>query len=93
MNILFINACVNTESRTKRLADYFLKQINGSIKEVNLNEEKIQPLNKEALIYRTKLTEEMNFDDAIFKYAKDYASADMIVIAAPYWDLSFPAVL
>lgn len=93
MNILFINACVHQESRTKRLADYFLKQINGNINEVNLNEEKIPPLNKETLMYRTKLTEENNFEEAIFKYAHDYANSDMIVIAAPYWDLSFPAAL
>ena len=93
MNILFVNACVHPESRTKRLADYFLKQINGDIKEINLNEEKIPPLNKETLMYRTRLTEEMNFDEAIFKYAHDYANADLIVIAAPYWDLSFPSAL
>ena len=93
MNILFVNACVHPESRTKKLAGYFLKQINGNIKEINLNEERIPPLNKETLMYRTKLTEEMNFDEAIFKYANDYADADLIVIAAPYWDLSFPAAL
>lgn len=27
------------------------------------------------------------------KYAKQFAAADTIVIAAPYWDLNFPAVL
>ena len=93
MNILFVNACVHPESRTKRLADYFLSKIDGDIKEINLNEEKIPPLNMETLMYRTRLTEEMNFDEAIFKYANDYAKADMIVVAAPYWDLSFPSVL
>lgn len=93
MNILFVNACVHPESRTKKLADYFLSKIDGDIKEINLNEEKIPPLNMETLIYRTRLTEEMNFDEAIFKYAHCYANADLIVVAAPYWDLSFPAVL
>lgn len=29
----------------------------------------------------------------MFDYAKQFASADTIVIAAPYWDLSFPALL
>ena len=29
----------------------------------------------------------------MFYYARDYVAADIIVIAAPYWDLSFPAVL
>lgn len=93
MNILFVNACIHPESRTKRLADYFLSKIEGNIKEVNLNEEKIPPLDRETLMFRNRLTEEMNFEEPIFKYAKDYAGADLIVIAAPYWDLSFPAVL
>ena len=33
------------------------------------------------------------FNDHIFDYAKDFAKADTIVIAAPFWDLSFPASL
>lgn len=93
MNILFVNACIHPESRTKRLADYFLSKIDGEIKEVNLNEEKIPPLNREMLLFRNRLTEEMNFEEPIFKYAHDYADADIVVIAAPYWDLSFPAIL
>ncbi len=93
MNILFINACVHPESRTKRLADYLLSKLSGEIKEINLNNEKIPPLNKETLLYRSRLVDEMNYEEAIFKYAHDYSNADMIVIAAPYWDLSFPAAL
>ena len=42
---------------------------------------------------RTRLTLENNYDHQIFHYAKDYAEADTIIIAAPYWDLSFPALL
>ena len=33
------------------------------------------------------------FDDDCFKLARQFAEADTIVIAAPYWDLSFPAAL
>ena len=29
----------------------------------------------------------------MFRYAKQFAAADEIVIAAPFWDLSFPAKL
>ncbi len=29
----------------------------------------------------------------MFLYAKDFAESDIIVIAAPYWDLSFPSIL
>ncbi|MBQ4596100.1 MAG: NAD(P)H-dependent oxidoreductase, partial [Firmicutes bacterium] len=31
--------------------------------------------------------------DYMLKYAKQFAAADTIVIAAPYWDLSFPAMV
>lgn len=91
--ILFINACVRKESRTKRLADYLLNKLNGEIKEINLEEENILPLNNETLDFRTNLIASKNFNDRIFDYAKDFAKADEIVIAAPFWDLSFPASL
>jgi FMN-dependent NADH-azoreductase len=29
----------------------------------------------------------------MFNYAKQFSEADMIVVAAPYWDMSFPAKL
>ena len=29
----------------------------------------------------------------MFRYANDFANSDIIVVAAPYWDLSFPALL
>ena len=51
------------------------------------------PLTYEALERRTKLSEAGKFDDKIFDDAKIFASASQIVMAAPYWDLSFPAML
>lgn len=91
--ILFVNACVRNESRTKRLADYLLNKFNDEIKEINLEKECIQPLNLELLDFRTKLAEAKDFKNPIFNYAKDFAKADIIVVAAPFWDLSFPASL
>ena len=89
--ILFINACVRKDSRTKRLADYLLNKFDDEIKEINL--ENILPLNSEMLNLRTRLIESKDFNNNIFNYAKDFAKADIIVIAAPFWDLSFPASL
>lgn len=91
--ILFINACVRKESRTKRLANCLLKKLNDDVKEINLEKENINPLDAKILDLRTKLAEDKNFDNSIFDYAKDFANADTIVIAAPFWDLSFPASL
>ena len=96
MNILYIDASVRPDSRTKRLAHHFFKGIedlNANVKEIYLTNECIPPLNRESLEHRTRLSEEQNFDEPIFHYAKEYSNADMIVISAPYWDLSFPATL
>ena len=93
MKILFVNATVRPDSRTKKIASYLLERISGEKKIVNLAEEDIRPLNNELLELRTRLTYERDFNHAIFDYAKDYAEADTIIIVAPYWDLSFPALL
>ena len=93
MKILYVNATVRPDSRTKRIARYLLDRIPAEKKIINLEEEDIRPLNNELLELRTRLTAEEEFDNAIFHYAKDYADADMIIIVAPYWDLSFPAML
>lgn len=91
--ILFINACVRPQSRTKRLAEYVLRKIGKEVKELNLAEEKIAPLDNNILEQRTKLAASGIFSDKMFALAKEFANAEKIIIAAPYWDLSFPALL
>ena len=91
--ILFINACLRDESRTLRLAENILEKTNGIIKTINLYEEDIKPLSKENLSLRDKAAASDDFSDNYFRYAKEFKDADEIIIAAPYWDLSFPAVL
>ena len=92
-NILFINACLRDESRTLRLANSVLNHIDGNIKTINLYEEVIKPLNKDTLLLREKAVINNDFSDNYFRNAKDFKEADEVIIAAPYWDLSFPAVL
>ena len=92
MNILFINACVRKESRTKILADYLLKKLHGKITEINLNKDLPQPFNEEMLLKRNALIKENHFEDEMFSYARQFADADIIVVAAPFWDFSFPAL-
>ena len=93
MKILYINASVRPDSRTKRIAKYLLDRIPAEKKIINLADEDIRPLDNELLEYRTRLTASKDYDHGIFYYAKDYAQADTIIIVAPYWDLSFPALL
>ena len=90
--ILFINTCVRPESRTYRLAKQVLKRIKGKNEIIEIRPDN-KPLTNETLIYRTQLAEKGNFDDPVFEDAKLFSSAEQIVIAAPYWDLSFPASL
>lgn len=93
MPTLFINACVRESSRTLVLARNILKDIPGEIIEVDLNQETIAPLTRELLEERESLLRDGNMNDPMFCYARQFAEADEIVIAAPFWDLSFPALL
>ena len=90
---LYINCCVRKESRTDRLARAVLRKLGGDFTELNLYEENLKPLDIETLDKRTALIEQGDYSDKLFDYAKQFASADTMVIAAPYWDLSFPASL
>ena len=93
MSILFINACVRENSRTLVLAKNILSKMSGEVTEVNLNQENIVPLNRDLLEKRENLISNKNMSDPMFYYAKQFAEADEILIAAPYWDLSFPGIL
>lgn len=92
MSILFINACVRENSRTLALAKHVMKDMQDVV-EVKLANENIEPLSRVLLEKRENLVKEGKFDDAMFGYAKQFALCDEIVIAAPFWDLSFPAKL
>ena len=91
--ILFINACVRQDSRTKRLAAYLLEKLNETVEEVRLAEISFPKVDEGFLNTRDQLIERGCFDDDRFQLARRFAAADTIVIAAPYYDLSFPAML
>ena len=91
--ILFINACPREGSRTLELTRHLLSKMEGSVEELTIFEENLLPLNGKTLSLRDKMTANQNFDHPIFKYAKQFATADTIVLAAPFWDLSFPSAV
>ena len=93
MSILFINACVRENSRTLVLAKSVLDNMSGDVIEVHLSQEKILPMNRELLEKRERILRCEEKDDSMLCYARQFANADEIVIAAPFWDLSFPAIL
>lgn len=92
-NILYIDAAARRNSRTRKLADYLAEKLPGNISRVNLYETEIPRLNESLIDWRNSCRALQDFSDPVFSRAKQLAAADIIVIAAPYWDLSFPAVL
>ena len=92
MNILFVNACVRKESRTKILADYLLERLEGHVTKINLNKDLPEPFNEKMLLKRDMLIKKGDFEDEMFSYAKQFVEADIVVVAAPFWDFSFPAL-
>ena len=100
--ILFINACVRKESRTRRLAEAVLEKLRGEyeaagkafeVEECNLGEVEFPVADEAFLTKRDALEAAEEWDDPMFDLARQFAEAEEIVIAAPYWDLSFPAAL
>ena len=93
MSNLFINACVREESRTIIIAKDIIKKFNLECVEINLQKENLKPLDETFLKDREKCLNNNDLSNNMFKLAKQFAEAENIVIAAPYWDLSFPALL
>ena len=91
--ILFINACVRPNSRTLELAKVLLKRLDGELREVSLQELSLPLLDAKGLEKRNRAVETNDFSDPMFDLARQFAEVDRIVIAAPYWDFMFPAVL
>lgn len=91
--ILYVNACMRKNSRTKLLAEKLLARLGRPIEEVRLEEISFPVFNEAFNDRRDRLIAKGDFQDPLFDLARQFSEADTIVIAAPYWDLSFPAML
>ena len=91
--ILFINACVREHSRTLSLAQFVLEQLGGEVEEVKLHQVELYPLDRKGIEFRENACRSKDFSSPVFDLAKQFALAETVVIAAPYWDLMFPASL
>ena len=88
--ILFVNGCVRESSRTLALAKAVLEKEGEPVQEVALYREVCMGLDAEGLLLREELISRKEYEHPMFARAKQFASADTVVIAAPYWDLAFP---
>lgn len=91
--ILFVNACPRPGSRTHELARHVLSKLEGSVEELNLFDAQIPPLDTAGMEERERAVGSGDWDAPILRYATQFARADTIVVAAPYWDLLFPSVV
>ena len=89
--LLFVNGCVDRErSRTKRLAEELISRIEADeIDEMVLEEAKLAPLDTARLKKREELALAGRLDDPEFSAARRYASADILVVATPFWEFGF----
>lgn len=91
--ILFIDACVREASRTKRLASRVLSYLSGPVETVRLIDVTFPKTDEAFLKKRDACIAAGDYSDPMFDLAKQFVRADTVVIAAPHWDLSFPAAL
>ncbi len=99
MKILFVNACPRGDaSRTLALAKVFLEELRAAAPETEIITQdlcamNLQPITARTLALRESLCDARDWQHPMVQPAYEFASADAVLIAAPYWDLSFPSVL
>ena len=90
--LLFIDACIRgDESRTRGIALPIVAALSTryEVETIDLTAMDVSPLTPVSYAERT----EGKTPDWALECAKKIAEADRIVIAAPFWDMSFPAAL
>ncbi len=91
--ILYINACVRKNSRTRQLSEYLLAKMSDEITEVRVHDLSYPKMDEAFIDLRNKAATENEMDAPCLALARQFASADTVVVAAPFWDLSFPSAL
>lgn len=90
--LLYIDACIRDEqSRTKRIATPVIEALKQKyeVQTLVINELDLSIVRKELVTKRTS----GEIDSQVMQWAESMRDADRIVIAAPFWDMSFPAAL
>ena len=100
MQVLLIDACPRPQgtSRTRRLGEAFLQALKAyhlelQMETLRLDEMQLMPLTGETEARRSALIDAGRLDENMFAPARSFASAELIVVCAPYWDFAFPASL
>lgn len=90
--LVFINACIRQEdSRTYSIAKPVIEALSKryEIATIDLTDSPLSPVTN--TIYKLRGSEGLSKED--IANGRLVAEADRIVVAAPFWDMSFPSVL
>lgn len=100
LNILFVNCCISQKEKPCTLAlcrafiqAYIKQNPKDVLKELFLPDTDISFFDVQRLNLRDDLLAQGQTQAPMFALANQFATADKIIIGAPYWDLSFPALL
>ena len=96
--LLFVNACFRNESRTERLARAWLRRHDhgDKIVELALAKASVAPLDAggpSPIGEYGNAVATTTYDHPMFDFAKQFAQAGEIVVAAPVWNYALPAKL
>ena len=93
--MLVIGCCLRGEdSATRRYYQAYLEAATPErVEMVELARLGLRPLDWETLALRDRLSAEGRFDHVLFHLARQFREVEEILIAAPFWDLSFPSLL
>ena len=95
-NVLWVDCCIRGEdSRTLRLSRAFLDSLPEDCAVTHLDLMQLQPRYFVGAYFeeRQQLLERGELSHPRFDLARQFAAADAVVVSAPFWDLSFPALL
>ncbi len=89
--IFYVDACLRTGSNTKKIADAIIAKLSEryDIETVRLSEYAFPVVDNDILNDRANGI----VPDECVEMARSLAAADRLVIAAPFWDMSFPSAL
>ena len=98
VRVLYIDCCIRREeSRTRILAEAFLAALEAQpgyqVERLCLMDEPLTALSEGFFSQRERLLSENQRAHPRFRYAYQFSQAERVVVAAPFWDLSFPALL
>lgn len=93
--VLFVNGCIRgSESRTLRLAQRLVSRIpDAEIEVLLLPALHLTPYDAKDIAERDALSAAGAFSAPFFALANQFKTADAVVLACPFWDMSVPSMV